>query len=159
MKLFSAFIDLLLITKDQKGINLWPEFERDLIEQEIKENRHWKITEGKNIACIFSVVYDDPIIWEEKNKEPSVYLHRITTDPAFKGKGMMQLIIDWAKEHAKQKNLKFIRMDTWGDNESLKKYYLDCGFTYLGKKKLPEINSLPQHYWWGTVLSLFEIKI
>src|ERR1700757_1968100 len=102
------------------GYNLWPEFEYSLIENEIKEKRHWKIVSGNEIACVFSVVYSDPIVWEEKDKEPSVYLHRIATNPLYKGKGIMQLIKNWAGEHALQNNKKFIRMDTWGDNEKLK---------------------------------------
>jgi GNAT superfamily N-acetyltransferase len=141
-----------------KGYNQWPEFERSLIEKEIGEKRHYKITEGNDIACVFSVVYSDPIIWEEKDRDPSVYIHRIATNPSFKGKGLMHLIKKWTAGHARQNNKKFIRMDTWGDNEGLKSYYIQCGFTYLGKKQLPESSPLPQHYW-GTSLSLFEIEL
>lgn len=138
------------------GYNLWPVFERSLIEKEIEEKRHYKITGDNRVACVFSVVYNDPIIWEEKDRDPSVYLHRIATHPSFKGKGLMHLVKKWAADHAHQNNKKFIRMDTWGDNEGLKKYYLNCGFTYLGQKSLSQPNPLPQHYW-GTSLSLFEI--
>ena len=152
--LYRAAVDYQRIN----GYNLWPEFERPLIEKEISEKRHYKITEGDNIACVFSVLYSDPLIWEEYDKEPSVYLHRISTNPAFKGKGIMNLITGWAKEHAKQNQKRFIRMDTWGDNEKLKTYYVNCGFTYLRQKSLPQPNPLPQHYW-GLTLSLFEIAL
>ena len=140
------------------GYNLWPEFERGLIENEISEGRHYKITQGNEIACVFSIVYSDPVIWEEKDKEPAVYLHRITSNSAFKGRGLMNLITGWAREHARQNQKKFIRMDTWGDNEKLKTYYVNCGFTYLNQRSLPQPNPLPQHYW-GSTLSLFEIKL
>jgi len=152
--LYRAAVDYQRIN----GYNLWPEFERDLIEKEVLEKRHYKIREDKEIACVFSVVYNDPIIWEEKDKEPSVYLHRIATNPAFKGKGLMHLIKKWAADHARQNGKKFIRMDTWGDNEKLKAYYVKCGFNYLGQKHLPQPTTLPQHYW-GLTLSLFEIEL
>lgn len=142
----------------KNGYNLWPEFEQTLIAQEIAEKRLWKIIDGNDIACTFSVAYNDPLIWEEKDKEPSVYLHRIATNPLFKGRGIMQLITGWAIEHAKQQHKQFVRMDTWGDNESLKKYYVGCGFTYLKQRPMPAQSSLPQHYW-GLTLSLFEIKV
>jgi len=90
--------------------------------------------------------------------DPSVYLHRIATHPAYKGKGIMHLIKKWSAEHARQNGKKFIRMDTWGGNEKLKAYYVHCGFTFLGQKSLPQPNPLPQHYW-GTTLSLFEIAL
>ena len=142
----------------EKGYNLWPEFERSLIEKEILEQRHCKIMQGGKIACVFSVLYNDPIIWKEKDKEPSLYLHRIATNREFKGKGMMQLICDWSAEHAKQEGRKFLRMDTWGDNENLKNYYLKFGFKHMGQITLPENHELPSHYW-GSTLSLFEIAV
>ena len=142
----------------EKGYNLWPEFERSLIEKEISENRHYKITESGEIACVFSLLYNDPIIWKEKDADPSLYLHRIATNPFFKGKGMMNMIKNWAVEHARQEQRKYIRMDTWGDNEVLKKYYVNCGFTQVGQIFLPENHELPSHYW-GSTLSLFEIKL
>jgi ribosomal protein S18 acetylase RimI-like enzyme len=155
--IFGLYRDAVKYQKE-KGYNLWPEFERTLIEKEIQDKRHYKIIEADNIACVFSVVYNDPIIWEEKDKEPSLYLHRIATNPNFKGKGMMKLITDWAYEHAIQHNKKYIRMDTWGDNENLKSYYINGGFKHVGQISLPENHELPSHYW-GSTLSLFEIEI
>jgi hypothetical protein len=140
------------------GHNLWPEFERKLIEKEIAEKRHWKIVAGKETACVFSVVYNDPLIWEERDRDPAIYLHRIATNPLFKGQKIMNVITNWAGHHAAEHGKKFLRMDTWGDNEKLKAYYISCGFNYLGKKQLPQPNDLPQHYW-GITLSLFEKKL
>ncbi len=94
-KLYRTAVDYQRIN----GHNLWPEFERDLIEREIKEKHHYKIIDGEHIACVFSVVYNDPIIWDEKDKEPSIYLHRIAVNPSFKGKGIMHLIKKWAADH------------------------------------------------------------
>ena len=142
----------------EKGYNLWPEFEKSLIEKEINEQRHYKIIQENEIACVFSVLYNDPIIWKEKDKNPAIYMHRIATNPHFKGKGMMQLITNWAHEHALQHQKKYIRMDTWGDNENLKNYYINFGFKHKGQVSLPENHELPSHYW-GSTLSLFEIKI
>lgn len=114
---------------------------------------------GKSIVCIFSVMYNDPVIWgPEKDNDPSVYLHRIAINPRFKGMGMMKVIKDWALEHARQQHKHYVRMDTWGNNDSLRTYYIDCGFEYLGLQHLVEVDGLPGHYG-GSVLSLFEIKV
>lgn len=141
----------------KKGYNLWPQFSRELIEREVAEKRHWKITEGNDIACVFSVQYDDPVIWGEKDKD-AVYLHRIAVNPLFKGKKLMELIRSWATAHAKQLNKKYLRMDTWGDNVILRKYYIACGFNYIGQQQLTNTKGLPAHYG-GDLLSLFEIEI
>ena len=136
----------------------WLPFEPQMVENEIKENRQWKIVENGEICCIFVTAYSDPFIWKELDKDPSIYLHRIVTDPKFKGRGFVKLIIEWAKYFGKQHGKKFIRMDTWGDNEELINYYINCGFTFLKIIDRAESDTLPAHYS-ATSLSLFEITI
>ena len=64
----------------QQGAVLWPEFERTLIETEINEKRQWKIVVDNNIPCVFATTFNDPLIWKEKDKDPTVYIHRIATN-------------------------------------------------------------------------------
>ncbi|HEY0029347.1 MAG TPA: hypothetical protein VGC65_01215 [Bacteroidia bacterium] len=64
----------------------WLPFDPALVKREIEENRQWKIVIGGEIACIFCIAYSDPLIWGDRDKEPSIYLHRIVTNPAFRGK-------------------------------------------------------------------------
>jgi GNAT superfamily N-acetyltransferase len=155
--IFELFRKAVEYQKD-KGYNLWPNFEVSLIEREIKEKRHWKIVDGNTIACIFSVQYNDPIIWQEKDKDPAVYLHRITINPSFKGKGLIEYVKNWAIAHAKEKEKKYLRMDTWGDNETLRNYYIDCGFNYIGQQFLQHSDVDHKHYG-GLILSLFENEV
>jgi GNAT superfamily N-acetyltransferase len=156
--IFQLF-DSAIEYQKKNGYDLWPQFERKLIEAEIAEKRHWKILHNGTVACIFSVMYSDPVIWgAEKNADPAVYLHRITINPSYKGKGMMNIIRQWAEDHARQNGKKFVRMDTWGNNESLKSYYISCGFSYIGRQHLVQAPGLPAHYG-GSVLSLFEIEV
>jgi ribosomal protein S18 acetylase RimI-like enzyme len=155
--IFELFSSAIAYQK-KKGFELWPEFSRRMIETEIREKRHWKISDNGTIACVFSVMYNDPVIWMEKDKDPAVYLHRIATRPEFKGRGMVKLIKDWATEHARQNNKRYLRMDTWGNNESMKNYYIKCGFNYIGQQHLQRTEGLPEHYG-GSVLSLFENEV
>ena len=141
----------------QRGYNLWPQFARSLIETEINEKRHFKIIFRDEIVCVFSVLYSDPVIWMERDKDPAVYLHRIAVRPAYKGKQTMTVIREWAIAHAKEKQKQYVRMDTWGNNEQLRKYYSHCGFNYLGQQFLNIPEGMPAHYG-GTELSLFEIS-
>ena len=155
--IFNLF-DSAIEYQKRNGYELWPQFRKALIETEIAEKRHWKIMDGETIVCIFSILYNDPIIWEEKDKEPSVYLHRIAINPSYKGKGIMKEIKSWVLQYAKENNKKYVRLDTWGNNESLKKYYVNCGFNYIDQKQLKDADSLPEHYC-GLELSLFQIEV
>jgi len=136
----------------------WLGFDAEMVGREIAEDRLWKITEGDDIACIYSVAYEDPIIWGEDSGKSAMYIHRIVTNPNFRGRGYAKTITEWAKEHASEKELRFVRMDTWGDNQKLKEYYEGCGFKYRGLVTPAESETLPKHYS-GISLGLFEIEI
>ena len=134
----------------------WLGFDSQMVETEISESRLWKIVEEEQIACIYSVTYSDPFIWGEKSHDPAMYIHRIVTNPDLRGRGYARAITEWAKDFARTNDIRFIRMDTWGDNQKLIDYYQDCGFKFLGLTT-PEISdALPKHYV-GISLSLFEI--
>ncbi len=110
------------------------------------------------IACVWAMTFNDPQIWEERNKDPSVYLHRIATNPNFRGQNLVGEIVKWAKNYANENNKKYIRMDTVGNNSGLIKYYKKCGFDFLGLFKLNNTKGLPAHYDNATV-SLFQMAL
>jgi ribosomal protein S18 acetylase RimI-like enzyme len=137
----------------------WLGFSPELVATEITEKRLWKIVEnGDAIACIFSVAYADPIIWGLQSHESAMYIHRIVTNPEFRGRAYVRAITSWAIEHARENGLRFVRMDTWGDNQKLIDYYRDCGFRFLGLTTPAESPTMPAHYR-GIELSLFEIDL
>ena len=123
----------------------WPEFKKELILNEIEENRQWKLLIDGQIACIWAIAFNDELIWGNEN-EPSLYIHRITTDPNFRGQNLVKKVMDWVNEFGKNKNLKYIRLDTVGLNKGLISHYEKTGFKFLGTKKLENTIGLPEHY-------------
>ncbi len=144
----------------QKAVShlYWLPFERSRIEAEIEEGRQWKILVDGQVACIFLMAYSDPDIWGERDTEPAVYLHRIVTNPTFRGRNFVFLITQWAKEHARLLDKKFLRLDTWSENLRLKELYLASGFEFLGVVMPANLSNLPSHYA-GISLGLFEIAV
>jgi ribosomal protein S18 acetylase RimI-like enzyme len=136
----------------------WLPFEHQLVEQEISEQRQWKIILDNKIVCVFAITFSDPFIWKEKNKDPSLYIHRIVTHPDYRGNNFVGHIVNWAKEYGKAHGKKFVRMDTWGDNIKLKNYYERFGFTFLGIITPEKTGELPAHYS-AITLALFELPI
>ncbi len=141
-----------------KNMVHWPDFERDLIEKEIEEKRQWKITIDNEIACIWVASFDDPQIWEELNADPAIYIHRIATNPKFRGNNLLGNLIEFVKKMAIQNQKRFLRMDTVGENHGLIDYYTKCGFNFLGLSKLDNTDGLPSHYHNATVC-LFELDL
>ncbi|MBC7935010.1 MAG: GNAT family N-acetyltransferase [Rhizobacter sp.] len=155
--IFSRYDDAVAYQKTKFNKH-WLPFDREMVEREIAEGRQWKIMEGDEVAAVFAIAYEDPFIWAEKNADPAIYIHRIVTHPAFRGGAYVKAIIEWAKGHAKEKHKKFIRMDTWGDNEALISYYVKCGFAYLGNITPQATQHLPKHYS-SIFLGLLEIEV
>ncbi|WP_353481509.1 GNAT family N-acetyltransferase [Haliscomenobacter sp.] len=135
----------------------WEGFESSLIETEIRENRQWKIIIDDEVACIFATTLSDAIFWGERDLEPAVYIHRIVTNPKFRGAAFVKIIVEWARGYCLANQLEYIRLDTWGDNPKLIDYYEKCGFSYLKTIDLDNTQGLPAHY--KGVLALLEIKI
>ncbi len=135
----------------------WVGFERGLVETEIQENRQWKIIIDNQIACVFAVTFNDEIIWKEKSKQPSIYIHRISVNGKFRGRGFTNIIVDWAKDYCKTHQKEFIRMDTLGHNQKLVNYYVKCGFKHLETIKIDALEGMPAHY--NGSLALFEIAV
>jgi len=108
--------------------NIW----KDFIEKEINEQRQWKLLIEDVIACNGAIAFSDKEIWGEKDKDDSIYIHRIATNPLFRGNRYIDRIVSWAKEYAKQKARQFVRLDTLGNNTGLIKYYTSAGFQFFG---------------------------
>jgi ribosomal protein S18 acetylase RimI-like enzyme len=142
----------------KKKVVVWPDFERAMVETEIAENRQFKLLINNEIACIWAITFSDKQIWEERNKDTAVYIHRIATDPKFRGNNFVADIVTWAKEYVKQKNIQFIRLDTLGNNIKLIAHYKSAGFDFLGLFNLKNTDRLPDHYQLAPVC-LFEINL
>ena len=138
--------------------NQWPEFDKELISTEVLENRQFKLIINNEIACVWAITFSDAQIWEDKENNSSIYIHRIATNPEFRGQNFVQKIVDWAENYAAWKNKEFIRMDTCGKNDRLINHYKNCGFNFLGIKKLENTSELPLHYHNADVC-FFEIKL
>ena len=124
----------------------WPVFPMELIQTEIKENRQWKLVIENEIACVWATALSDELIWGEEDNTPSVYIHRIATNPNLRGQNFVKKIVAWADEYCKNNDLKYVRMDTIGYNQGLINHYKKCGFEFVGTRKLEVTEGLPDHY-------------
>ena len=144
--------------REKKKVIVWPNFDRNMVETEITEKRQFKMLIENEVVCIWAITFNDEQIWEEKNKDSAIYIHRIATSPNFRGKKMVAKIVDWAKQFADEKEIQFIRLDTLGNNTRLIEHYKEAGFNFLGMHTLKNTSNLPEHYQEAPVC-LFEIDL
>lgn len=141
-----------------KTVIVWPNFERTLVETEISEQRQFKLIINTEIACVWAVTFSDEHIWEKRNIDTAVYIHRIATNPNYRGQNFVGMIVTWAKEYAKVNNKRYVRLDTLGENTKLIKHYDNAGFDFLGLFDLKNTDTLPAHYKEAPVC-LFQIDL
>lgn len=155
LNLYQAAMDLQI----QKNMVVWPKFKSAFIEKEILEQRQWKLVIDEHIACNWAITFTDREIWGEMDNDNSIYIHRIATNPLFRGNRFIEAIVAWAKTYALSKGRKHIRLDTLGNNTKLIEHYTSAGFTFLGITKLTDVKSLPEHYHREPNCCRFEITI
>ena len=141
-----------------KAAVVWPEFEQEMVLKETNKKHQWKLLLDGQIACIWATTFPDPQIWEERNEDAAIYIHRIAINPVFRGQNFIAHIVQLAKEQAEKLNLDFVRLDTIGENHKLIKYYTSAGFEFLGLFELKDTVGLPAHYQ-ELPACLFEIKL
>lgn len=124
----------------------WKNYDKEYIQKDVENGLLFKLVRGKSIVCIFSVCYSDVLIWREKEKGEAIYLHRLVLNREFKGEKVFQSVLNWALFIAKEKGLRYIRMDTWAQNEKLIDYYQNYGFQFVENYTTADTEDLPlQH--------------
>ncbi len=140
--IYSLFEEAIAYQK-RKNYPAWNGFDRDVLIKDIELKQHYKIIIGKEIACVFSVLKADPLIWGDKEKGDAIYLHRIVVNPKYKGQKQFEKILNWSVDFARRQKIGFIRMDTWAHNSNIIDYYKSYGFNFLGNFKTPDTANLP----------------
>jgi len=134
-----------IVYQERHGYPAWKNYDKGAIVRDIENGHQYKIMIDGTIALVFSVAYSDKVIWREMDQGESIYLHRIVTNPQFKGQRLFGQILAWCHQHIREKGLRSIRMDTWADNPTIIQYYRSFGFEVVDNFTTPNSVELPLH--------------
>ena len=153
--LFEASIEY----QEKNGVPVWRNYDRKAIVRDIEDGTQFKIVGNNAMAMVFSIRYSDKIIWRHMDDDGNaVYLHRIVVNPEFKGQRLFGKVLEWAIDHAKEKDLTAVRMDTWANNPGIIEYYKSFGFSFIENFTTPDTEELPVHNR-NLPLTLLEYKV
>ena len=96
-EIFKQYLLASQYQQSKKTVIVWPNFDRKMVENEIEEKRQFQLLIAGKIACVWAITFSDPQIWEERNKDRAVYIHRIATNPEYRGNNFVGTIVKWAK--------------------------------------------------------------
>jgi len=135
--------DEAIVYQKKNKYPVWKGYDKTVLEKDIEDRRQYKLEHNGEIACIFSVLYSDEMLWTDREKGDAIYLHRVVVNPKFKGNKLFEKIVDWAISHAKECNREFLRMDTWANNATIIDYYQNYGFKFLDEITTSDDRNLP----------------
>ncbi len=143
LPLVYSFFEEAIAYQQRKGYPVWAGFDKQNLQNDVADGMQFKIVIDGHMAAIFSICYRDPIIWREKDRGDALYLHRVVVNPRYKGQKQFEKVMHWAKNHAAQRQIPYLRMDTWGHNTNIIAYYESFGFRLVEYATTPNDEGLP----------------
>lgn len=153
-----GLFDQAVLYQQAKGLPMWNRYDKAALTADLRQKIQYKLCADHEIAMVFSVFMTDPNMWGEREQGDAIYLHRIISNPAFKGQRLLQQVIDWSVDLAKAQQRKYLRLDTWASNPQMQAYYQSFGFDYQGNAFIPDLPEIPPPYR-NYEVSLFQIRI
>lgn len=123
-------------------VNQWwqPEnMNRDFMLQHTEPNEYYvAIEDGKPAASVILQDSERNQDWsyiDKGNPQKALYIHWLCVARDFAGQGLSKVMVDFASEEAKRRNLPRLRLDTDADEEKLCKLYERLGFHLMGTEQ------------------------
>ncbi|RYY38818.1 MAG: GNAT family N-acetyltransferase [Chitinophagaceae bacterium] len=142
MQLYDAAIDY----QKRNGFIGWDRIDERFIQQDLDRGLLYVIRNEGTITVVFCICYTDELIWRERERCDALYLHRVVVHPQTRGGRLFERVLEWACVHAAEKGLRYLRMDTWADNERLIAYYEGYGFAFVERHRTGNDAALPEQH-------------
>lgn len=121
----------------ERGIAQWRPREVSLeqIEAQISRGEFYVARDQvqSRIAGALRLIWSDPQVWPDSD-EPAGYVHGLVVDRAFSGDSMGERLLLWARRRSAEEGAQYLRLDCVETNVRLRRYYLDAGFTEVGRR-------------------------
>jgi ribosomal protein S18 acetylase RimI-like enzyme len=129
--------------KRDNGYRVWDVIDYPGLARDRASRLQYKVQKKKDTLGVFSVQYEDPLVWRDRDRDRAIYLHRIVANPFSKGQRLFEIVLHWAIKHAREKRVRLVRLDTWSENRKLIEYYKSYGFRFVENYTTPDSPHLP----------------
>jgi ribosomal protein S18 acetylase RimI-like enzyme len=131
LPLVHGFYEAAIAFQKLHDYNVWNGYAKELLVKEARDHLLHKLEIDGKIALVFSAIYSDKLLWHETDRDDAVYVHRLAVNPEYRGRKLFRHVFAWLLEEAKNKKRKFLRLDTWGDNPKMIRYYESFGYRFV----------------------------
>jgi N-acetylglutamate synthase-like GNAT family acetyltransferase len=121
--------EILLDAVNHFGVWSKERVSREGILSEFKiEDFHIAYADGKPAGCLALIDYA-PFYWFEKIEQgESLFIRRLAVRRAAAGKNLSAVLMQYAVDKCRERNIKTLRLDCNSEAEKLNKIYVDFGF-------------------------------
>ena len=158
LRVIRGLFDQAVLYQQAKGLPMWNQYDKTALMADLRQKIQYKLCFDHEIAQVFSVFMSDPLTWGEREDNKAIYLHRIISNPAYKGQRILQHVMDWSINFAIQQQREYLRLDTWASNPQMREYYQSVGFEYQGNAFIADIPQVPPPYR-NYEVALFQIRV
>jgi len=123
---------------DTTGRHQWPAEEStwDYLKNRFKaEDFHTGFVEGEG-ACCCVIIDHDPNFWPDVPLGESLYLHKVAVKRKFAGEGYCDAMLDYAKDMARERGIKTLRLDAHQSRTKVRAIYERNGFKCVEEKTM-----------------------
>lgn len=127
----------------KNGYPDWKDYSKESLKEDIHLKRQYKIVINNDIACIFTICLEDKIVWQKREQQDAIYLHRIVVNKKYKGQRLVGQIMGFVSKYSLNLGRLKIRIDTWANNPTIIHYYKSFGFKIIDYSFNPDVPELP----------------
>ncbi|PJJ57259.1 acetyltransferase (GNAT) family protein [Mumia flava] len=138
-----ALRDDLARWQQREGIEQWQvgEVGADEVRDQIAAGQWSVLRDDGQIQATIRLMESDPFFWDDLvpgTATDALYVHGLMVRRAQAGRGLGEVLLDWAARRAADDGRAFLRLDARVSNPRLIAYYARLGFVERGARAMPE---------------------
>ena len=112
------------------GTTMWVEGELavERVREEVDAGLFFLAESDSHLAGALRFQLKDELFWPDIDPHDSAFVHRLAVSRAYAGRGVSRLLLQWAAEHARALDKKYLRLDCDEDRPRLRALYERFGF-------------------------------
>jgi GNAT superfamily N-acetyltransferase len=157
---FEAVVNLLAAARSWQrtmGVDVWQQFDPAQIAADISRGCVYVGKAGDALCATVTLLESDPLVWGPDGGR-ALYIHKLASSRDERGRGAGARIIAWVRDMARQRDKRWLRLETWRENRKMRAYYERQGFRHVRDQFFPPDSALPADYR-GTYKSLYQLEL
>jgi ribosomal protein S18 acetylase RimI-like enzyme len=137
MKLVRRVVPLMVAAGNLQWDDSYPN--EAVFQRDIDLNQLWIAEVEASIAGVAAITRDQEPDYTQVGwdiDEPSIVVHRLAVDPAFRGAGVARALMQKAEEVAIERDISVLRVDTNTQNEATQQLFPKLGYILAGEISL-----------------------